>query len=345
MTQASSVLILGARGRFGLAAARAFAQAGWQVLGQVRPGAVGPVVPGVRWLAADPGDTAALAALAQGAQVVVHALNPPYTNRAWRTQAPALMAAAIGLSRALGATLMLPGNVYNFGTSMPALLREETAQQASTVKGRIRIALEQQLAAATRDAAMKAVVIRAGNFFGSGTGSWFDRVIVKDLQRGKLIYPGPMNVPTAWAYLPDLARSFVEVAGRRNALPAFETLHFAGDSLSGQDWLDALIDIAWEQGWLPAGGRLRVAAMPWALMRLVSPFAPMVASLLEMHYLWQVPHALDGTALARCIGPEPHTPLPEALRAALADLGLLAPAMSRPQEQLQLANGARGGTS
>lgn len=323
MLQASSVLILGARGRFGLAAVRAFAQAGWQVLGQVRPGAAGPVVPGVRWLAADPGDAAALAALAHGAQVVVHALNPPYTQRAWRTQAPALMDAAIGLSRALGATLMLPGNVYNFGASMPALLREETAQAASTVKGRIRIALEQQLAAATRDAVMKAVVIRAGDFFGSGTGSWFDRVLAKDLQRGKLTYPGPMNVPTAWAYLPDLARSFVEVAARRNALPAFETLHFAGYSLTGQDWVDALTGIAREQGWLPAGGRLRVAAMPWALMRLASPFVPMVASLLEMRYLWRVPHALDGTALARRIGPEPHTPLPEAARAALLNIGLI----------------------
>ena len=41
MTHASTVLILGARGRFGQAAARAFARAGWQVLGQVRPGAQG----------------------------------------------------------------------------------------------------------------------------------------------------------------------------------------------------------------------------------------------------------------------------------------------------------------
>ena len=36
-----TVLILGARGRLGLAAARAFAQAGWQVLAQVRPASHG----------------------------------------------------------------------------------------------------------------------------------------------------------------------------------------------------------------------------------------------------------------------------------------------------------------
>jgi len=33
----TTVLILGARGRFGMAAARAFADAGWRVLGQTHP--------------------------------------------------------------------------------------------------------------------------------------------------------------------------------------------------------------------------------------------------------------------------------------------------------------------
>ena len=69
---ASTVLILGARGRLGLAAAQAFAQAGWQVLAQVRPGATGPAVPGVQWLAIAAEDTPALAAHAQGAQVLLH---------------------------------------------------------------------------------------------------------------------------------------------------------------------------------------------------------------------------------------------------------------------------------
>jgi NAD(P)-dependent dehydrogenase (short-subunit alcohol dehydrogenase family) len=124
MTSSSSVLILGARGRFGLAATRAFAQAGWQVHAQVRPGASGPSIPGVRWLAAQPGDTAALAAAANGAGVVVHALSPAYTHKAWRNQLPGLTQVAIDISRELGATLMLPASVYNFGESMPPLLHE-----------------------------------------------------------------------------------------------------------------------------------------------------------------------------------------------------------------------------
>jgi hypothetical protein len=55
--------------------------------------------------------------------------------------------------------------------------------------------------------------------------------------------------------------------------------------------------------------------------------------LLEMRYLWQTPHALANARLTALIGPEPHTPLPQAVAAALADLGLLAPATVPPSVQ------------
>jgi nucleoside-diphosphate-sugar epimerase len=326
MTLSSTVLILGARGRFGLAAARAFAGAGWRVLAQVRPGAACPAVPGVQWLAAALEDSAALVKLAQGAQVVIHALNPPYSRSAWRTQAPALMDAAIGVSRALGATLMLPGNVYNFGASMPALLREDTPQEARHDMGRARIALEQQLARATQDGAMKAVVIRAGDFFGSGTGSWFDQLLAKDLRRGKFSYRGPFDVPTAWVYLPDLASAFVEVAVRREQLPAFAAFHFAGYSVTGQQWAEVMGDIAREQGWLAPGARLRTSSLPLPLLRLGGVVMPTWAALGDTLYLWRTPHRLANDRLTALIGPEPHTPLPQAVRSALAGLGGLSPA-------------------
>ena len=323
MTHSSAVLILGARGRFGLAAVRAFAQTGWRVLAQVRPGATGPAIAGVQWLAVALEDTAALAALSQGVQVVIHALSPPYTRRAWRTQAPALMDAAIRLSRALGATLMMPGNVYNFGESMPELLREDTAQAAGSVMGRTRIALEQQLATATQAGTMKAVVIRAGDFFGSGTGSWFDQLMAKNLMRGKFTYRGPLDIPTAWAYLPDLASAFVQVAARRDRLPAFERLHFAGHTLTGHQWAELFTDIAREQGWLRAGGILRTDSLPPLLLRLGGLVMPAWAALSDTLYLWRTPHRLVNYRLAALIGQEPHTPLPQAARLALAEMGQL----------------------
>jgi len=321
----NTVLVLGARGRLGGAVAQAFAAAGWRVLAQRRAGGKFPAaVAGIEWVEAEAGDTAALVRAAAGARVVVHAMNPAYTAKAWRTEAPAMMQAAIDTAAALGALLMFPGNVYNYGAGMPALLTPDTPQRPSTGKGRIRVDLEQQLAQATRALGLQAVVIRAGDFFGAGSGSWLDQVIVKKLPQGRVTWPGTLDAPHAWACLPDWAQAFVSVAETTPAQTGgrFDCLHFAGHTVTGQDWLAALTEVAWEQGWLPAGGALRTGKLPWGMMRLVSLFNPTVASLLEMRYLWDVPHALDGAALAQRIGAEPQTPFLDAVRAAITQLDL-----------------------
>lgn len=322
MSSISSVLVLGGRGRFGLAATRAFAQAGWRVYAQVRPGAKGPAIAGVEWLAAEPADTAALAAAARGAAVVVQGLSPAYTHKAWRTDVPRLTQAVIDISRELGATLLLPASVYNFGEAMPPVLHENTPQLPTTFKGRMRVASERMIREATQDGRMKAVVIRGGDFFGSGTGSWLDQVMVKALREGKFTYPGALDVPTTWAYLPDMARSFVRIAEQRHRLSAFETLHFGGYHLTGQDWVEAVSDIAWEHGWLKSDGSLRVNSLSWALMRVVGLFVPTVAALCEMRYLWRTPYKLANARLVALIGEEPQTPFPQALREALEELGM-----------------------
>ncbi len=339
----NTVLILGARGRFGLATARAFADAGWRVLGQTRaptlvasrtalppkgalvalgrPGGDSSARPSsgsIEWLGINLDDTQSLLRAAQGATVVVHALNPAYTNAAWKTQVLPMTEAALAITRALGATLMVPGNVYNFGATMPAVLREDTPQLARTVKGQVRIQMEALL----QRSGVRCVVIRAGDFFGSGQGTWFDTAMVKDIRKGVFTYPGAPEVSRAWAYLPDLGRAFVAVAQRRAALQPFDVLHFAGHRITGQRWLDVLTPVARTQGWVAAGAALKAGRFPWAFIRLGALFVPVWAALLEMRYLWQTPHALANDKLTALIGPEPHTPLGLAAQTALADLGL-----------------------
>jgi nucleoside-diphosphate-sugar epimerase len=318
-----TVLILGARGRFGRAAAQAFGDAGWRVLAQIRPNSKAPAEHPLHgrahWVAADPNDLDTLVAQARGACVVVNALNPTYTTKAWQAQGMPLMDASIAVSRALRATLMFPGNVYNFGAGMPDVLREDTPQLAQTVMGRVRVAMEQRL----QGSGVRAVVIRAGNFFGAGTGAVFDQVMVKSIRNGSLTYLGEPDVLGAWAYLPDLAKTFVAVAQRRDALQAFEALHFEGHSLTGQDWLEALTPAARAQQWVKAGSALKLKQLPWPVIRIGALVVPTWAALLPLRYLWQAPHRLDNTKLVRLIGPEPRTPLPDAAKAALSDLGLV----------------------
>lgn len=320
-----TVLILGARGRFGLAASQAFAAKGWRVIGQIRPGAAPPDVAGMTWLPLPVEDTASLGAAALGAALVIHALNPVYTR--WETEALPLLDAGLRVAAHLGATLMLPGNVYNFGAEMPPVLDEQTPQRAHTRKGKIRVAMEVHLEQVAVAGGVRSVVIRAGDFFGSGSGSWFDRVVAKDITRGKLVYPGALDVPTAWAYLPDLAETFVRVAATLLEAPQrlapFEVLHFNGHTLTGNEWAEQMADAAWDHGWLPPGGGLRTGSLPWPVLRAGGLLVPMWRELAEMRYLWQTPHALAGDKLAALIGAEPHTELALAVQHSLEALGKL----------------------
>lgn len=309
------VLVLGANGRLGQAALQAFAAAGWQVTGQVRraPSAAWPAQAAP--LAVPLADTEALAAT--GADVVLHAVNPPYT--AWDAEAMPALRHGLAVAERLRAHFMLPGNVYNFGAGMPARLDERTSERPTTDKGRQRVMMEAELAARAARGSLRGTVIRAGDFYGAGRGSWLDLVVVKDLAKGRLVYPGPLNVAHAWAYVPDLARTFVAVASMSQA-PAFARLHFAGHTLTGRELLAALERVATGMGLAPAAGWKR-GTLPWGLMRMASPLWPMGRELLAMRYLWQVPHALDGSALAQAAGVMPQTPVDEALAQALTALG------------------------
>lgn len=317
---ANTVLILGSRGRLGAALVAAFSAAGWRVIAQTRAQAKPPekpYPPHVQWLPADMSNPAAFSQLG-AVDVVVHALNPTYTR--WAIEAVALLQSAMDLSLQYQATLMFPGNVYNFGAGMPALLNETTPQQPTSRKGAIRLDMERLLEQAAAVRGLRSVVIRAGDFFGCGTGSWFDLLVAKGAPRGRMGYAGPMGIGTAWAYVPDLAQTFVQVAQQRAHLSAFEVLHFAGSRLRREDWEQLMRKALLQLGWLPPQQAMKVQTMPWPLIRALAWAVPAWREIAEMRYLWLTPHALDGSKLARLIGAVPHTPIDEAVSQALRQL-------------------------
>lgn len=315
------VLVLGANGRFGRAATDAFAAAGWQVLAQMRRAPARPLPAGAEALMLPLDDVDGLARAAAGAAAVVHAINPVYTR--WDAEVLPMARQSMDLAQRLGAHFILPGNIYAYGEGMPARLDESTPERPTTPKGRLRQALEAELDARSRDPAhpLRASVLRAGDFYGAGTGSWIDLMIVRGIAKGHLTYPGPMDVPHAWAYLPDLARAVVAVAAHPPASPGLRRLHFAGQTLTGGELLDLIEAAAGDLGLHPAGGWRR-RTMPWWPLKLVSPLWPMGRELLRMSYLWRVPHAVGGDALAALVGPLPATPPRAAMREALRELGI-----------------------
>jgi hypothetical protein len=180
--------------------------------------------------------------------------------------------------------------------------------------------------AAMRTGAPRSIVIRAGDFFGGpGSGSWMDQAIVKDLAKGRITYPGPRNLEHAWAFLPDLARTFVLLAEARGRLSPHASFLFPGHTLTGDELVAGITRAAHRRGLLPLSAQPVVKGMPWALVRMAGIFNPLLRELAKMSYLWREPHRLSGVKLRGVIGAIPCTPLDEALHTTLAELHFCVP--------------------
>jgi nucleoside-diphosphate-sugar epimerase len=282
-----TVLILGASGRFGRSALAAFSWAGWETRCFDR-------------------ETDTLEDAAWGADVIVNGWNPAYT--AWANDIPKLTAQVIGVARDTKATVIIPGNVYPYGSQMPELLEEATPHRPTSPLGQIRADME----AAYRAAGVKTIILRAGDFIDTqASGNWYDKVITAGIVKGKLSFPGDLDAPHAWAYLPDMAEAAVALAERAEGLGQFTEVNFSGFTLTGRE-----LHVALEQ---VTGSKLALQEMQWWPLKLLQPFWAMAKPLIEMRYLWNVPHTLSGEKLQDLI-PEYHpTPLLEALSTSLPE--------------------------
>lgn len=299
----ASVVILGAKGRFGRAASAAFAEAGWSVVDVARQWPSGQE--GAARQVADVTDPAALLEVCKGHDVIVNAVNPPYPD--WAREIPRITEAVIAAGHACGATIMIPGNVYNYGADMPPVLTEETPWRAKTRKGCIRIRMENTY----RESGVPTIVLRGGDFLEPArTGNWFDSHIAAKAWQGKLTYPGPRDVTHAWAYLPDMARAMAMLAGKRGDFDSYESFGFAGYGLDGDALIAAVEKVT--------GRKMRVSGMPWGILRLLGFVSPLMREVNEMRYLWQVPHQIDGTKLAGTLPEFVATPVLDAIAACLA---------------------------
>jgi nucleoside-diphosphate-sugar epimerase len=305
------IFVLGAAGRLGFAAAEAFRNAGWGVKGLVRPGTAFRAPQGIAVIETQ--DRAVAVQEARGTDIVLHAMNAPYPG--WTQHALPLAYSAIEAAEQSGATLIFPGNVYNYGAGMPPVLDETTPMQPTSRKGKLRVEIELRLQEAA-DRGVRVINLRAGDFFGLGRGSWFDLVLIKELAKDKVTYPGPLDVVHEWTYLPDYIGALIRLAEIRASLPAFVTFGFPGHAVTGQEFVSAIAK--------SVGRPLKVGQINWLMMRTVGSIWKMGRELSEIGYLWRVPHRIDGSRLAAAIGRVAHTPLDVAVSRALRELGAIA---------------------
>ena len=308
-------LVLGATGGIGGEVARLLVARGWRVTALHRDPTKVSHFDGIAWIKGDAMNAGDVLRAADGASLIVHAVNPP-GYRDWEKLVLPMLDNTIAAARASGARILLPGTVYNYGPDAFPNIEESSPQHPVTPKGAIRVEMERRMRVAA-DTGVRSLIVRAGNFFGpQAANNWFSQGLVKAGRPvTSVVDPGARGIGHQWAYLPDVAETMVRLAERHD-LENFATFQMEGHwDADGTQMIAAIRRVV--------GQPVKVRAFPWWLVTLASPFSPLFAGLREMRYLWRTQVHMGNARLTAVLGCEPHMPIDAAVRATLIGLGCL----------------------
>ncbi|TJZ42222.1 NAD-dependent epimerase/dehydratase family protein [Streptomyces piniterrae] len=244
--------------------------------------------PGIEHVALDATDSARLIEATRGAAAIHSCAAPPYHR--WASEWPPLASSLCAAAEATGAVLVMLGNLYGYGP-VDGPLTEELPLAATGPKGRVRAAVWEQALDLHEQGRIKAVEVRASDFFGPGVtdGGHLAARVMPRLLRGKPVATlGDPDAPHSWSYLPDVARTLVRVADEERAWGRAWHVPTA-PARSTREMVDRL---ATRSG----TGPVAVRRLSPAVLGVVSLFSPLIRELKEIRYQFDRPFVMDSSA-------------------------------------------------
>jgi nucleoside-diphosphate-sugar epimerase len=290
-------VVIGAGGGTGSAVVRELAGRDLRVRAVTRSGNA-DAPEGVEQVAVDVGSPEGARQACEGAAVVYHCAQPPYTKWAelFRPMTDAILAGAA----AAGAKLVFADNLYVYGPP-DGPMTEDTPQRAQGKKGRVRIDMATALLGAHADGRLRITIGRASDYYGPrGTTSTVGDNIMKPLLTGERVrWLGSLDQPHTLNYLVDMARSLVTLGERDEA--DGQVWHLpAAEPVTGRQFLELLFDVA---GRAP---KIGVASRP--VIRIGGLFKPLLRELNETLYQFERPFISDASKFQAAFGPFEPTP-------------------------------------
>lgn len=274
---------------------------------------------GVRAVAADATDGAALATLAAGADAIYNCANPRHYHR-WASEWPPLAASLLHAAERSGAGLVTMSNLYAYG-EVAGPIRPTDPLAPTGTKGRIRKQMWEDALAAHRAGRVRVTEARASDFIGPESGGQAhlgDRVIPRVLAGKAVRVLGSADAAHSWTYVPDVSRTLAALGTDERSWG--RAWHVPSNAPLTQR--EAIASIA-----LAAGVAMpRVGTLSRPMIRVVGILAPVVRELPEVLHQFERPFVIDATETTATFGIEA-TPWADVVTATLAGYGVSA---SRP---------------
>jgi nucleoside-diphosphate-sugar epimerase len=161
----------------------------------------------VRTVSADAADTARLAKISKGADVIFMCAMAAYDR--WPTDFFPIMDGVVNAAEAVGAKIVVLGNLYGYGEDATNPLSPQLPLNPTSRKGTVRGIMWERAARSN----VPAIEIRASDYLGQGAITYFSLLALPSLLKKEPVsFPGDLDAIHAWSFTKDTAKTLVAAA-------------------------------------------------------------------------------------------------------------------------------------
>ena len=254
-----------------------------------------PVNPGDETVAADLLDPQATAAAVAGSETVYLVAGLKYDTAVWQEQWPRVMRNTIDACKRHDAKLVFFDNVYAYGR-VDGAMTEETPFNPISRKGEVRARIASLLLDEISRGELKAMIVRAADFYGPGAIQSFPHATVfSRLKAGKSPQwiGDPHNVHT-FTFTPDAGHALAVLGNNLAAYGQTWHLPTTREPLTGA----AFVRLACEL----AGQPYRLQVAPNWMLKLMGLFIPVLRENAEMMYQFNYDYRFDSSKIESVFG-------------------------------------------
>jgi nucleoside-diphosphate-sugar epimerase len=266
------------------------------------------VAHGTEIVAADITDLDAAKAACAGAHVIFGCLGLP-SYRGWTEAWPAMMSGMLAAAKAAAARLVFMDNLYMYGP-VDGPLHEDLPLTAHGKKPAVRSRITRMWQTAHASGDVRAVAVRASDFFGPGVRNAIlgDHVTKRAVEGKTANLLGDPAMAHTFTYVPDLVRALVDIGD-------------ADDDVYGQAWhvpspparpVCEVVELVYRE----AGHRPKMRSAPGWMLGLLGVFDPNMREIRELLFQWTRPYEVDHSKFAERFWAD-YTPLEDGVRATV----------------------------
>ncbi len=243
-------------------------------------------------VAADASDSARMAEVCAGADVVYQCAQPPYAQ--WQKLFPRLIEGVLAGARSAGAKLVVGDNLYMYGRAQGPL-HEDLPNRPVGANGRVRALVAERVLGAHADGQVRAVIARASDFYGPQVtaSALGERVFGRAVRGRPAQVLGDPDAPHSFTFIDDFGAALVLLGEREEALG--EVWHVpSGEPRTARQMVGLIY------GELDAQPKL--AATPSWIIRAAGLFDPTLRAMGEVLYQSEGPWVIDATKFVEAFG-------------------------------------------